>query len=246
MNPEFDAKSSIARTGTVLRILGVLGIIAISFASFFADDWATHFAAAHRTHEMTHLAETFNTLGNWPVLAALGLLLGVGGWLANRPRLTRLIAAMLIASMVSGIFVNAIRLSAGRPRPYSQIEDGFYGIRHNGRWIIGHSRFQSFPSAHTATATAFVGVALFAGLRAGWLLALLGPLVGCARIYSEVHHFSDVVASVILGLLVARWSWRFVGLHEAEMSRLMDVRGALFRRLRSQSRPDPADAGLAG
>ena len=122
----------------------------------------------------------------------------------------KIVTAMLIASSMAGMVVNVVRVATGRPRPYAHVEDRFYGLKKDGRWIVRSARYKSFPSAHTATATAFVGVLLFAGIRGGWLLVLLSPAVGFARIYSDAHHFSDVMVSIILGLLLARWAHALV------------------------------------
>lgn len=68
----------------------------------------------------------------------------------------------------------------------------------------------SFPSAHTATAFAFaVGLAaLYPPAR--WIFYALAAGCGAHRIIFGAHWLSDVVASVFIGLLVARavWSWR--------------------------------------
>ena len=68
----------------------------------------------------------------------------------------------------------------------------------------------SFPSAHTATAFAFaVGLAaLYPPAR--WIFYALAVSCGAHRLLFDSHWFSDVVASVFIGLLVARavWNWR--------------------------------------
>ena len=150
-----------------------------------------------------------NHHGDWSTLAPLGLVLAWIARVAQRKEVARLLLVMIFASTVAGIAVNTFRWTTGRPRPHEEVQDGFYGFKKDGKWIIAKSQFQSFPSAHTATATAFVGVLLFSGIRYGWVFVLFGPLVGCARIYSRAHHFSDVVTATLLGLLVAHWACRY-------------------------------------
>lgn len=161
------------------------------------------------------IAEFLNHLGDWPAHTAIGLVGLMVTWSSKREHLTRIIVAMLIASTVAGLTANVLRAATGRPRPGVKIEDGFYGPKKDGRWIVLKNAYKSFPSAHTATASAFGAVALFAGLRRGWLLALFGPLVGCARIYSKAHHFSDVTSAVFLGFLFAGWAWGFMAKRKA-------------------------------
>jgi membrane-associated phospholipid phosphatase len=195
---------------TPLQWLVALSAVLLCLASFLADDAvATGFASLHCPF-LNSLVFALNRLGDWPCHTALGLAAAGVLWNTGRRDLTRVIAAMILASTLTGLTVNAIRATTGRPRPCAKVQDGFYGMKKDGKWIVGKCQYQAFPSAHTATAMAFAGVALFTGFRYGWAVALFGPLVGCARIYSGAHHFSDVVVAVAIGLLFSRWSWRFV------------------------------------
>lgn len=70
----------------------------------------------------------------------------------------------------------------------------------------------SFPSGHAANATLLYGalaMLVIRQLRSPWLRALAAGLaaaavllVGSSRLVLGAHHFSDVVAGVLLGLLV--------------------------------------------
>ena len=75
---------------------------------------------------------------------------------------------------------------------------------------LRRSEMQSFPSAHTATALAFA-VALSAMYPpARVVFYALAAGCGLHRILFDAHWFSDVVASVFIGLFVSRavWRWR--------------------------------------
>jgi undecaprenyl-diphosphatase len=192
----------------VSKCMLALLLILLCLASFLADNVvASAFESLH-SRFFNNIAFVLNRVGDWPFHTVLGLLAAGVAWSLRRKALTRLLLAMVLASTMAGITINVVRVAAGRPRPSTQAQDGFYGLQKDGKWIFGSSRYQSFPSAHTATSVAFAGVALFAGLRCGWLIALFGPLVGCARIYSGAHHFSDVVTATVIGLLIARWAWK--------------------------------------
>jgi len=192
------------------RLLLAFSLMALCLASFLADDAVAAFFAGLRSPSLNTLAGTLNCIGDWPAHTLFGLLAAGVAWRLRRKDVTRLFLAMILASSLAGVTVNVVRCTTGRPRPLTKAQDGFYGMRKDGKWIGFENRYQSFPSAHTATAVAFSGVVLFAGIRGGWLIALFGPLVGCARIYSRAHHFSDVVTATCIGLLFSWWAWRFV------------------------------------
>lgn len=184
-------------------------LIALCLVSFFADAAVAAFFERLHSRFLNGWASALNRLGDWPTHTAFGLAGAGAAWRMRRKDLTRLFLTMILASTLAGIAVNALRFVTGRPRPNAQVQDGFYGWQKEGAWIVWKNKYKSFPSAHTATAAAFAGVSLFAGLRYGWLIALFGPLVGCARIYSGAHHFSDVVTGILIGLLFSQWAWHF-------------------------------------
>jgi len=191
------------------KILLALGLILLCLASFLADDAVAAVFRAVHCRRLSTVAFLLNQIGDWSFHSVAALIAAAIAWQMRRKELARLLVTMVLASSMAGIAVNTVRLSSGRPRPSTKVQDGFYGLQKDGQWIVGKHSYQSFPSAHTATATAFAGVALFAGIRYGWLIALFGPLVGCARIYSSAHHFSDVITATVIGLLFSQWAWNF-------------------------------------
>ena len=195
---------------TAAKCLWALLLVGLCLASFLADDAVAAFFTRLHSHSLNHWAAALNYVGDWPFHTTLGLAVAAAARWAGRKSLMRLFLAMVLASTMAGVAVNAVRFTTGRPRPNAHVRDGFYGMKKDGQWIAWENKYKSFPSAHTATAAAFAGVALFAGIRCGWLIALFGPLVGCARIYSGAHHFSDAVTATVLGLLFSCWAWRFV------------------------------------
>lgn len=108
---------------------------------------------------------------------------------------------LAIASAVSGI----IKGLAGRARPFVSPSEPWH-------WEFNHgwtdAQFFSMPSGHTTATTAFVAGVLFAtrGLapatRAAFAVLLLLSVAGVAfaRVYSDQHWFSDVIAAALIGL----------------------------------------------
>ena len=127
------------------------------------------------------------------VLVYCGLLYTLGIWRKRRD--WRVFAvATLLGACLSGLAVNAIRISTGRPRP------------HTGKteWIgptLFRYNMQSFPSGHTGTSLGMsitliqlfpvLGVPAFAGSVA----------VGWASVAAHKHYPSDIAGAVTIGLL---------------------------------------------
>ena len=148
--------------------------------------------------------------GDWPEL----MLLGAAGFLLARKlrnvRWQRILLSAMIASTLAGMAVNASRLTTGRTRP-RVAEQGWYGPRHDGKWLIGMADFNSFPSGHTATAMGFAGVILFAAPPWGVVALVCAGSVALARILLGAHHPSDVVSASVLALALAWFVWEFLG-----------------------------------
>lgn len=150
--------------------------------------------------------------GDWPPLMAACLVALTLARLLKSRRWMRVIAAAMIASTLAGIVANASRLTTGRTRPKEspKIEQGFYGPRHEGKWLIGRPAYNSFPSGHTATAFGLAAVIVYASPAVG-IFALAGAgLVAWSSIAMGSHHPSDVTVSVILSFLVAWFVWRWM------------------------------------
>jgi membrane-associated phospholipid phosphatase len=149
--------------------------------------------------------------GDWPYLAGVALVLLLAATALRRADARRVLLCMIVASTVAGIAANLVRGTTGRARPEAfkkGIEPGWYGIRHDGQWIIGKHRYNAFPSSHSAAAAGFFGVLLFTRRRAAIVAGLLLiPPVPLARLVMNQHHLSDVLFGSLLGLMAAWWTW---------------------------------------
>lgn len=116
------------------------------------------------------------------------------GFLLKRPRWRQAALACMLAAALAGVSTYLLRPTTGRPRPFTNLPDGFYGpqIRY---------QMNSFPSGHTATAFGSA-TALAVALPAAALPALAAAgAVGWARLYTRRHWPSDVLVGAALGLL---------------------------------------------
>jgi membrane-associated phospholipid phosphatase len=138
----------------------------------------------------------------------------LGYFLARRignVRWQRLLLSAMIASTLAGMTVNASRLTSGRTRPRATADQGWYGPRHDGRWLVGEADFNSFPSGHTATAVGFAGVLLFGAPAWGIPAMIIAAAIAISRILLGAHHPSDVITAATIALVVAWLVWEFLG-----------------------------------
>jgi undecaprenyl-diphosphatase len=137
-------------------------------------------------------------LGGARATIAAGLALVAAGGEARAVGL-----AALLGNALSHIAVQILKRAVARPRPCDpwgrplalvELPDPF-----------------SFPSGHAAAAFAVaVPVALTWGQMAPLALAL-AALVAASRVTLRVHHFSDVVAGAMLGVLGATVALQLLG-----------------------------------
>lgn len=153
--------------------------------------------------------------GDWPWLMAGGAV-GFGiAWRLGNKRWMRIVAAAMVASTLAGAIANASRLTTGRTRPRSspEVVQGFYGPWHEGRLLIGDSKYNAFPSGHAATAFGFAWPFVLASPLAGVLVFVGACLVAWSSLAIGAHHPSDIVVSFLLSLAVALVVWRVVVAH---------------------------------
>ena len=132
-------------------------------------------------HRLTHLGGARATLAVGFTLTALG----------DR----RVGLATLLANALSHVMVQALKRAVARPRPCDA----------NGTplALIDLPDPHSFPSGHSAAATAVAGtLALAHPILAPFVLPL-AAVVAYSRVALRVHHASDVLAGGALGLAAA-------------------------------------------
>ncbi|MGK5556287.1 phosphatase PAP2 family protein [Actinomadura kijaniata] len=137
---------------------------------------------------MPRLSRASDHLVAWWVVAAV---MAAAGGPQGRIAARRGLAAMLLTSPVCNA---AAKNFIGRSRPPEPIRR-----RRPGR--VPESG--SFPSGHTAAATAFVTAAALAAPPAAVPLGVLAAAVAYARLYTAAHYPSDVAAGAVFGVAVA-------------------------------------------
>jgi undecaprenyl-diphosphatase len=190
-------------------LLGVFGITAI-LAAFALDGDVDDFLRLDAKAPAYQFAAYLSKIGDWLPLLAIGLCLVLLLHLRGRREISRLLLMVLLAGTLAGFSATIIRSCTGRTRPNSHASQGFYGLRHDGHWIVGKYEFGSFPSGHTATVAALTAALWL--VRRRWALgfAVFALAVAWSRIALNCHHFSDVVAAAVWGIFVGAWLFRFL------------------------------------
>jgi membrane-associated phospholipid phosphatase len=171
--------------------------------SFSLDDYVDAVLNVHNRPTQSGLATSFSKLGEGWVPALVGILLTILFVRRHRFDVAAKVFFVTLTGELAGVAAVTVRLFAGRTRPSAHMPQGFYGVWHDGHWIIGQFDFSAFPSGHAAITTGLAAAAWLLNRRLGAVLALFALAVSWSRVGFQSHHLSDVVASVVLAVPVA-------------------------------------------
>jgi membrane-associated phospholipid phosphatase len=194
------AEQKTTRWPWLLWLLAGAGAIALAWPLDGRVDAALDATHQARLHQ---LAWWCSKLGEGWAPAAGGVFLAAVFFLWGRPLVAAKIFFVVLTCELTGLAGLVLRILAGRTRPLAHAAQGFYGVWHDGHWIIGKYEFSSFPSGHAATA---VGLAAATWLvHRGWgaLAAVYAVAVMWSRLALDCHHLSDVIASTVLAIPLA-------------------------------------------
>ncbi|HTR43816.1 MAG TPA: phosphatase PAP2 family protein [Pseudomonadales bacterium] len=176
---------------------------ALAVALSFSLDGPVDDALKVHSHLQHTYALIFTKFGEGWVPALVGILLVILFVRRHRPGIAAKIFFVILTGELAGVAAIIVRLFAGRTRPSAHVPQGFYGVWHDGHWVIGRYDFSAFPSGHAAMAIGLAAGAWLLHRRWGIALALFAAGVSWSRIAFQSHHFSDVVASVVLAVPLA-------------------------------------------
>jgi undecaprenyl-diphosphatase len=179
----------------------LIGIVIAATAiavSFHFDDSVRDFMMQHQNPAVRNFMRYVSFFGDWPLHAALGLVLLGLAWRRGSEEWTRIFLAMLLAMMLAGVVGTVIKCTVPRARPSVHSEIRWGGPRFSSKY-----EYQSFPSGHVGASTAFFGVLLIARRRVGLACLPIPILIGVSRMYIGAHYLSDVVCAAVLGILCA-------------------------------------------
>ncbi len=76
--------------------------------------------------------------------------------------------------------------------------------------LIEHANNNGFPSDHTLLSGAIAMVVYFFSKKIGVFLLILAFLVGFARVLAGVHHFVDIMGSIVIAGVVSFVMYKYV------------------------------------
>ncbi len=191
----------------VLLTFAVCGLILV--CAFHFDPRVQRWIAEHQSRGVKIFMSSVSRLGDWPEHAALGLVcLGLAYWRGSK-KWVRIFAAMLLACAMAGVSARAIKIATGRARP---------SVKAEAAWSGPHlsSKYNAFPSGHTAASTAFFATLFLASWRLGLACAPIPVLIAVSRMYVAAHYLSDVVFAAMLGVLCALLAVRLLRIREID------------------------------
>jgi membrane-associated phospholipid phosphatase len=180
--------------------------------AFLVDGPVHRWQQKHRWKNIQLLSRNVTRGTDWPTHMIIGLVLAGIAWRRGNPKWTRVFLCMILAAALAGITAYGLKITTGRVRPSVKVEKVWRGPE-------TRQNYQSFPSGHTAFSTGFFAVLFFVCWRLGLLCLPIPLFVGFTRIFLGAHYLSDVVASILLGVLAAALVAEFVLWREKPFSR---------------------------
>ncbi|HZR17652.1 MAG TPA: phosphatase PAP2 family protein [Verrucomicrobiae bacterium] len=177
----------------------VLSVLVLLIA-FGADAPVGRVVTVGSSTLLSLLAGCFSKAGEGWVVALAGTTASFFLFWRRRFEASRAVFLVAMTGLLTGAAATIVRSLLGRTRPNSHELQGFYGIWHDSHCIIGKYEFGAFPSGHAATVIGLATAAWLIDRRLGVLTTVYAVLVTWARIAMGCHHFSDAVASAILGI----------------------------------------------
>jgi membrane-associated phospholipid phosphatase len=168
--------------------------------AFAADDAIQSWMTTHQLRAAKIIMRNVSRFGDWPTHIAIGLVGAGAAYLRGSKRWARIFAAMIVACALAGLVARVGKIATGRARPSVTTER----VSHGPTFA---SKFNAFPSGHTAASTAFFVTLLLVRRRIGAVLLVIPVLIACSRMYVAAHFLSDVVAGAIVGVAAALGVW---------------------------------------
>lgn len=187
---------------------------------FFADVPVAVWAAEHQEAMPTFLQSFFDGARVYgQVYFAFG---GFFLILLMDPKHRKGAILFAIAIITATLAVDILKVTTGRMRPGVYMAafartnpSSSIILDHHLMWNLlgglGHARFNSLPSAHSAAAFAMTGILVRLYPRGAWVFYSSAILCAVSRVLDLQHYPSDILLGSAMGLWVSfgvfRWKW---------------------------------------
>ena len=156
-------------------------------------------------------ARFFSRYGDFPFLLAGGVVALAISLRLRAVNWSRIFTAMILGGILAGLASNATKLATGRVRPrVEHTEHGWYGPKHEDRWVSLRHDFQSFPSSHAACSFGFFFPLFLSRRVIGGAGMLAAAAIAWSRVQLNAHHISDIAIGALLGMIAGWMVWRWI------------------------------------
>ena len=133
--------------GMFLTALLSIAALFLMVAGFiFWDQPVLEAVGAGAAQGWKEAARFLSRYGDFPFLLAAGVIALAVSLRRRTVAWSRILTAMILAGIIAGLASNLVKLGAGRVRPrVEQVAHGWYGPKHEDRWVSLQHNFQSFP-----------------------------------------------------------------------------------------------------
>jgi membrane-associated phospholipid phosphatase len=184
--------------------IALIGLAAVALiAAFFLDQSAASWIQVHSWPELKRVMQIVSRVGDWPAHMIAGTIGIAIAFAVGSKVWMRIFIAMIVALALAGLTAHAAKIATGRARPSVKTE-----VRWNGPHLS--SKYQAFPSGHTASSTAFFVALFLARQKIGAPLLLIPILIALSRMIVGAHYLSDVTFAAILGVTCALLSVHWI------------------------------------
>ncbi len=199
----------------VAQFLVMLAMVAASIAWWDKPiaRYCYDLARNEQTAWIAAVAKNISALGGgmFLILCLLGgfCVQGIHSYVTRRQpirfRRTGLFENAMLAFIVSSFVTRIVKIVAARARPLEWMEKDVYGFH----WTFD-TALNSFPSGHAATVSAILLCVARYQPRLRFLCYLAIGAVAASRVILYKHYFSDAVAGVYIGAVVAVLVWHIM------------------------------------
>ena len=192
-------------------VLAVAAILLAVFGFARCDQPVLEAVRAGAGVSWVETARFFSRYGDFPFLLGAGVVALAISLRLRAVDWSRIFTAMILAGILAGLASNVTKLATGRVRPrVEHTEHGWYGPKHEDRWVSLRHDFQSFPSSHAACAFGFFFPLFLSRRGIGTAGILVAAAIAWSRVQLNAHHVSDIATGALLGIAAGWLVWRWV------------------------------------